>query len=252
VKSKQTDNGLSLICVQSSTGPQIVPYKLERSRRIRRLSLQFDSTQFVTLKMPQRQAERHGIRFLEEHADWICQILASRPGVPQLRQYLMKHPRLAIAGRWYRLEIRFQQGSSGYRVDDLKRTVEISLNPRMAAEAHLLSVLKGIARDCLTARVVDLSGKVGEKAHGVTVRDQKSRWGSCSETGGISLNWRLILISPRLQDHVILHELAHLRHFDHSTDFHQFLHSLDPRTAEHAGKLDREALRVMGLGRQAS
>jgi predicted metal-dependent hydrolase len=216
------------------------------------MSLQFETNQFVTLKMPLRQAEKHGIRFIEEHADWICDVLSQQKRIPQLRQYLMKHPRLAIAGRWYRLEIRFQQGSSGYQVDDNRKTVHISLNPRLPAESHMLSILRTIARDCLTARVNFLAAKIGEKAHGVTVRDQKSRWGSCSETGGISLNWRLILISPSLQDHVILHELAHLRHFDHSRDFHDFLTSIDPRSKEHSGKLDKEALRIMCLGRKAS
>jgi predicted metal-dependent hydrolase len=216
------------------------------------MSLQFESNQFVTLKMPFRQAQRQGIHFLEEHAEWICDVLSQQRRVPQLRQYLLKHPRLAITGRWYRLEMRFQRGTSGYKVDDDRRTVELSLNPRMPAETHMLSILRTVARDCLTARVAVLAEKIGEKAHGVTVRDQKSRWGSCSETGGISLNWRLILISPRLQDHVILHELAHLRHFDHSRDFHRFLESIDPRTREHSGKLDKEAMRIMCLGRKVS
>jgi predicted metal-dependent hydrolase len=216
------------------------------------MSLQFESNQYVTLKMPMRQAERHGMSFLQEHADWVCQFLDSPQRLPQLRHYLMRHPRLAIAGHWYHLEMRFQSGSSGYRIDEVKRRVEMSLNPRMPAEAHMLSILRTIARDALVDRVGFLSARIGEKAHGVTVRDQRSRWGSCSETGGISLNWRLILISPKLQDHVILHELAHLRHFDHSRDFHDFLESLDPRSREHAGKLDREAVKVMGLGRKAS
>ena len=62
------------------------------------------------------------------------------------------------------------------------------------------------------------------KVHGfnpgrVTIRNQKTRWGSCSSTGAISLNWRLIQVPAFVRDYVILHELVHLDHLDHSTRF---------------------------------
>jgi len=95
-----------------------------------------------------------------------------------------------------------------------------------------------------------LCDQSGLRAHGVSVRDQKARWGSCSETGGISLNWRLILLPPSLQDHVILHELAHMEHFNHSRGFHQFLEKLDPRAALHARRLDTTYGHVIRLGRR--
>jgi hypothetical protein len=113
----------------------------------------------------------------------------------------------------------------------------------------MITLLREIARNYLPARVEYWAGRTGIRVHGVTVRDQKCRWGSCSETGAISLNWRLVLLSPQLQDHVILHELAHLRHFDHSRSFHNFLKSLDPRADLHARQLDGDASRIIGLGR---
>ncbi|MEX0325115.1 MAG: M48 family metallopeptidase [Puniceicoccaceae bacterium] len=252
MKSKGKHNGIHFICVESSTGLQIIPYKLERSRRIKRMSLQFDSSQFVTLKMPLRKAEHHGTRFILEHGDWICRTLETQPGVPGLREFLLKNSRLSIAGRWHKVELSLSIGPSGFLVDDTSRSIKISLNPREPAEVQLHSVLMAIARTYVTERVRFLAAHHGIRTHGITIRDQKSRWGSCSETGGISLNWRLILIAPKLQDHVILHELAHIHHFDHSSEFHRFLGELDPHTDKHAGKLDDEAMRVMALGREDS
>ena len=93
------------------------------------MSLQFDNPQFVTLKMPMRYSERQGTRFIEEHADWICQTLADHPRQTQLRHYLVRHPRIALTGRWYALRMRFHQGNCGYLVDDVSKTIEVALNP---------------------------------------------------------------------------------------------------------------------------
>lgn len=249
MKSKEKDNGFKFICIPSAQGPLIIPYKLERSSRVKRMHLQINCPHFVILKMPLRQSEVQGARFLQEHGDWIRETLARQPKVPKLRDYLMRHPRVSLNGYWYRLQLRFGTGSCTYVVNDLRRCVSLSLNPRVSSEEQLIAALREIARDYLPARLQQFARRIGVKAHGVTVRDQKGRWGSCSETGGISLNWRLILIAPKLQDHVILHELAHLRYFDHSRGFYRFLGSLDRQADKHALLLDEEATRVIYLGR---
>lgn len=216
------------------------------------MHLQINCPHFVTLKMPLRQSEVQGTRFLQEHGEWIRQMLAKQPRVPKLRDYLLKHSRLSLFGRWYNLRITFNKGTTAYVIDDQRRCVRISLNPRISSERQLISLLREIAREFLPARLRYWADRVRVKVHGITVRDQKCRWGSCSETGGISLNWRLILIAPRLQDHVLLHELAHLRHFDHSRAFHRLLETLDPQAQKHARQLDEEASRVIYLGRTES
>lgn len=248
MKSKDKDNSFKFVCIPSATGPLIIPYKLERSRRVKRMHLQINCSQFVILKMPLRTSEVQGTRFLQEHGEWIRQTMAKQPRVPRLREYLLQNPRISLAGRWYRLNLRFNGGTS-YLIDDRRYTVHITLNPRVPSEVQLVSVLREIARDYLPGRLDYWARRIGVKAHGITIRDQKCRWGSCSETGGISLNWRLILIGPRLQDHVMLHELAHLRHFDHSRAFYKLLESLDPQSDKHAFQLDNEATRVIYLGR---
>ena len=227
----------------------MVPYMLERSKRVRRMYLQFDSPEYVTLKLPMRYSERSGHRFIHENADWICQTLDARPRVKNLKHFLVKYPRLAIGGFWHKVELRFQRGAFGYVRDPKTRKVTIVLNRALPPEDQLKDILKKIARECLSERVRLFEARVGVKAHGVTVRDQKGRWGSCSETGGISLNWRLILVAPKLQDHVLLHELAHIRHFDHSRSFHALLSVLDPRATEHSNRLHEEAKKVFSLGR---
>jgi predicted metal-dependent hydrolase len=83
----------------------------------------------------------------------------------------------------------------------------------------------------------------------VSVRDQTTRWGSCSTTGTLSLNWRLILLPPMLHDHVILHELSHRRHMDHSDRFWNQLAAWDPDWKKHDRELNKRWNVIMDLGR---
>jgi predicted metal-dependent hydrolase len=85
----------------------------------------------------------------------------------------------------------------------------------------------------------ELPGKVAELAlqHGlvvrkVVVRDQRSRWGSCSVSGCVSLNWRLVQVPEFVRDYVIVHELMHLREMNHSARFWKLVKEAFPRTPE--------------------
>ncbi len=62
----------------------------------------------------------------------------------------------------------------------------------------------------------------------ITVRDQKTRWGSCSSKGTLSFNWRLMLAPPTILDYVIVHELCHLAHMNHSSKFWECVHTILP------------------------
>lgn len=72
----------------------------------------------------------------------------------------------------------------------------------------------------------------------VQVRLQRTRWGSCSSRGTLSLNAALLFLPPELVRHVLLHELCHTRHLDHSPDFWRTLERLEPRTRELESRLD--------------
>lgn len=92
----------------------------------------------------------------------------------------------------------------------------------------------------LPPRLRQLAEEVGVQPTRVTIRSQKTRWGSCSTRGTISLNWRLMLVPSVLADYVLVHELCHLRHLDHSPRFWALLSTLIPNYREHRCAL-REA-----------
>ena len=92
---------------------------------------------------------------------------------------------------------------------------DVSVDLRPAIQKHL----RKLAQKELPARVMELAALHGIEFSRVSVRNQKSRWGSCSRKGTISLNWRLIQTPEFVQDYIILHELAHRRQMNHSDKF---------------------------------
>ena len=80
----------------------------------------------------------------------------------------------------------------------------------------------------LPARLTELASQHGHRVAGVTVRDQRSRWGSCSPAGRISLNWRLVQVPSLVRDYVLLHELTHLAVSNHSPKFWKALEAVCP------------------------
>jgi len=93
------------------------------------------------------------------------------------------------------------------------REGEIDLRPHV--ERHL----RAVAAVELPRRTLELAGHHGFEPRGVQIRNQRSRWGSCSARGVLSLNWHLIQLPPEVSDYVLLHELAHLRFLNHSARF---------------------------------
>jgi predicted metal-dependent hydrolase len=79
--------------------------------------------------------------------------------------------------------------------------------------------LRRRARVELPARLLELAASVGLSVRKVSVRNQRHRWGSCSPSGHISLNWRLVTMPPWVRDYVLYHELMHLKRMDHSPAF---------------------------------
>jgi hypothetical protein len=75
---------------------------------------------------------------------------------------------------------------------------------------------------------MELNENWGLRFSSIHVRNQKTRWGSCSRHGVLSFNWRLVILPPHVTDYLIVHELAHLVHMSHSARFWKLVESHDP------------------------
>ncbi len=89
------------------------------------------------------------------------------------------------------------------------------------------------ARDYIPKRVEYYHQFTGGHYEKITIRDQKTRWGSCSSNGTLSFSFRLMLAPPRVLDYVIVHELCHLTHMNHSKEFWNMVENILPDYKEH-------------------
>ncbi len=84
------------------------------------------------------------------------------------------------------------------------------------------------AKSILTIKSDEYAEKIGVKVRRISIRDQKSRWGSCSSSGNLNFSWRLILMPEQVIDYIVAHEVAHLRHMNHSPDFWKLVSEICP------------------------
>jgi predicted metal-dependent hydrolase len=114
----------------------------------------------------------------------------------------------------------FVEQQRGWIETQQRRAEEERRRPRAAALSAVEErALRARARRELPARLLELAAQHGLTVSRVSVRNQKWRWGSCSPTGLICLNWRLVRMPDAVRDYVMLHELMHLKRMDHSPKF---------------------------------
>jgi hypothetical protein len=216
-----------------------MPLLVVRNPRARRYLLRMrpDGTARVTI--PRGGSMAAAREFVDRNLLWLerqWQQIQARP-----RHSAAWHigSKVLFRGELISLEL---AGPGGFRLGpEVLPMSEPGANLRPALEKHL----RQLAARELPARLAELAGLHGFAVQRVVVRNQRSRWGSCSARGVISLNWRLIQTPAHVRDYIILHELAHLRHMNHSSRFWQEVKRLCPdfEAAERWLKDNREMLR---------
>jgi len=210
------------------------------SRRARRLSVRVYPDARVEVVVPPRARPREVEHFLREHRVWIedkrASALRTRPP-PEA----FPPASIALMGETWRVHISGGQGR--LRITEIPAgeggLLRVSGPQTDAAlRAALRTWLMRAARTRLTPRVEALASAVGVRFSRVSIRRQRSRWGSCSVRGTISLNACLLFQRPEVVDYLIVHELMHVQHMNHSKRFWQAVEKHCPEWRA----LDRELL----------
>ena len=225
----------------TGSSPLNGPVQFVRNRRARRyvLHLSPDGTPRVTI--PWRGSRRDAEAFLRRNMSWLSEQRRRWQSASRRREAAWQvGAEVLLRGERVRVE------TAGGR-ECLLRIGEDTIERRAAEPAGeaVRRHLRAVAARELPSRVRVLAEEIGHTVHRIIVRDQRSRWGSCSPSRTISVNWRLVQMPPRVADYVIYHELMHLDHADHSPRFWRLVRRVCPWTDEARAWLRRHGAELL-------
>ena len=220
-------------------GPARVEWR--RSRRARRISLRIDPRGgAVVVTLPPRTGRTAGMALLMNHADWVAKRLAALPGpVP-----FADGAAVPLHGVEHR--IRHDAGlRAGVRVEgrDILVSGEAAFLPRRVGD-----FFRAEARRRFCALVAEKAAQGQLEPRRITVKDTRSRWGSCAASRNLAFSWRLVMAPPQVQDYVAAHEVAHLRHMNHGPRFWALVRELTPHTDAAVAWLRAHGPRLLRIG----
>ena len=208
-------------------GGEVLEVVFRRHAQARRLVLRLNSSGTgVVVTVPKGVSRGKALEFTERSRNWIEERVKSRGGLIRL-----EHGHV-LPLRGVNHEIRHIDCRRGLvSLDAARGLIHVPGEPAHVTR-RLLDFLKAQAREDLTAASKRYAALMGVDYRRIIIRDQKSRWGSCSATGELSYSWRLILTPDYVLDYVAAHEVAHLRHLDHSARFWRLVLTHCPNAAK--------------------
>lgn len=197
------------------------PIKIVKSTRAKRLTLRIDTQERLPiLTIPSRCSARRAIDFVESHRDWIDEVLARIPEAKSFadgdkitffgRELTICHAPAKRCGACEENGILYVSG----RREFIHRRVKDYLKKQAQIRFYELSKQQ--------------ADKLGCSLKDVTMKDTKSRWGSCSSLHNINYNWRISLAPDYVIAYMVAHEVSHLKHQDHSDKFWRCVSKLCP------------------------
>lgn len=207
--------------------------EVRRHPTARRLTLRVSRTRrSVVITMPRSCDAREADRFLTRSLDWVCERLDSVPAPVPFASGAVLPLRgvphdVTFAGTTGRGGVVSIEPGLGDKAPRLIVSGALEHAPRRLADW-----LKAEAARDLDVYVTGHARVLGLRARRITLRDQKSRWGSCTTDGHLSFSWRLVLAPPLVLDYVAAHEVAHLAEMNHGPRFWKLVERAMPRMDE--------------------
>jgi predicted metal-dependent hydrolase len=212
-----------------------------RSSRARRVSLRIDPTGgAVVVTLPTRATRKAGMALLMGHADWVSDRLAALPEAVVFTDGAI----VPVCGVPHRIRHAPAARGGAFLLD---QELHVTGAPEFLAR-RVRDFLRREALRRLSALVIAKAGLIGIVPKRVTVKDTTSRWGSCAPDTSLALSWRLLMAPTFVQDYVVAHEVAHLRHMNHGPKFWALVDELTPHTKTAIPWLRAEGARLLRIG----
>ena len=224
----------------------MIPYTHKTHPRATKIKITIKPSGEIIVTSPRFAPQWQITKFVESNLPWIEKTLAKL----RSRRSVSSTDSIQIFGNTYQKAIEYSSEKPVGIYIERNRLVLNPLSPITSqtwTPAHLKQLnrfLKNTATNYIVPRTHQLAEKMTISFKNITLKEQSTRWGSCSSQGNLNFNWRLVHFEPTVIDYVIIHELAHRTHMDHSSRFWALVRKFDPEYARHKGVLKRSSIEV--------
>ena len=231
----------------TTLGNRKISYLLKRSTTAKLIWLNIKRQTGLTVTIPQNYKVRYLQEYLELNTEWILRNLdkyCSEPAEPSAKDVRPAHT-ISYLGK----NMKVMQKHNGSRLTNVKLQqnkiiISLGLAKQNLSCSELEHWLKAQATKLIKEKVKYFSGLMSLEYNRVVIRDQKSRWGSCSCRKNLNFNWRLIMAPEPVLDYVIIHELCHLKDMSHSKSFWSIVEEYCPKWHEYRDWLDNHYIEL--------
>lgn len=217
-------------------------YSLRESERARNVTLKVNRSHGLVVVVPKFFDQQLLPSILESKRHWIERQLNKFDALPGKYDNNWPPRQIELRGAGRRVDIEYAPISGArIRLKESDGVLQIGLPAAFSNEnlaALLIRWVRTVAREYCETVAAELSQKSGLTYSKLTIRAQKTRWGSYSSRGTLSLNYKLMFLPPHLLQHVILHELCHSVHMNHSSGFWALLDRVDTNSLAHDQELN--------------
>lgn len=231
-------------------------YQHKKNSRSKSLKLSIDKSGKVVVTSPKYIPKFLIDQFVKKNEAWVLKAIEKASNTNKFDS----DTHLFIFGKKYQKEIEFTESKkSGIYVMGEKlifnpltppnksrilneETIKQKKDLEKKFQTKVDNFLKNTASHYIVKRTYELGEKMNLSFKNITLRKQKTRWGSCSSQKNLNFNWRLVHFDTIIIDYVIIHELSHLVHMDHSKNFWELVRKYDPEYLNHRGWLKRNGL----------
>lgn len=221
-----------------------IPYTVRRNPRARRIWIRVEDEGGLVVVLPKGRKANLIPNTLKEHKEWVLETIQKREerlqGAPPP---LGEGRSMVYRGRIVDLRVRnIACENPLVKLEGNKIRVTMPRNSEESLKEVLSKWVKERALLLFSRRVEYFAAKIGAKWGSIQVKNQKTRWGSCSWNGKLAFNWRLLFAPPEVLDYVVIHEVAHLKYHDHSKRFWKLVEATCPAYEKHRNWLNTNGL----------
>lgn len=196
----------------------LISYSIERKKR-KSMAIKINNNGDFLVSVPKSMTKKSIDVFIENNIDWIYnQKILFRDKVQKL---YVSGEKILLLGKEYLIDIIVNESLKNAKVSLLKEKIIIECTCKKSNNIKNIieNWYRKIAKEIFNERTLYYANKIGIEYNKISIKNQKTRWGSCSSKKNLNFNFRLIMAPKEILDYIIIHELCHLIHFNHSKEY---------------------------------